>query len=357
MIGCLILKPTESCNLQCSYCLRTKVTSSLMNEDVLEQLYMRLSEYPFHYIKMIWHGGEPMLAGMGYYKKAMKFQNKYLRGRCISNSIQTNGTLIDKQWCKFFKKYNFSLGVSLDGDDYLNKDRKFPDGNEAFPKIIHGIKMLNINNIKYGLLAVVNTKIFGHEESFYKFMKSQTNSLRLNIVVPFGSGKNNVECFSSEDLEKISISFLRLYDLWKKDCSGNSLFRVFPFAEMAQSLVNNKVGTCAFSKNGCSGIVSIDYKGDVFSCGRFSGDESFLMGNINNNTFQEIEISNVSQMKMQRSSIIASECNGCAYLQLCNGGCAQEAYAFYSDYLKKSPYCPVYRKLFEQIEKDIHMLT
>ena len=157
-----------------------------MSDGVIEQMCIRLAQYPFERMRIVWHGGEPMLAGLHFYEKAVACQKKYLRNRRVINSIQTNGTLIDKQWCEFFKTNDFSVGVSLDGPRNLNTSRTYPNGLEAFDNIIRGVENLRKYGVKYGLLSVLDKKIIGQEQSFYDFVRSISDSIRLNFVVPYG---------------------------------------------------------------------------------------------------------------------------------------------------------------------------
>lgn len=328
----------------------------MMEDDVLEKIYSRLAEQPFEYMRIIWHGGEPMTAGLAFYKKAMKLQKKYLGDRKIINGMQTNGTLIDKEWCNFFLKNDFKIGVSLDGDEYLNRDRISPDGEEAFQDIIKGIKLLKSFNVKYGLLSVVNKKIIGHEKTFYLFMKSLTNSLRLNIVVPFGMGAPQADVFNEGELDKIADSYLKIYDLWKDDSSNDNPFMISPFDELVGALVNNKIRTCYFSERGCKNFASIGCDGKVYSCGRFSEDERFYMGSIMNDSFEEIYKSSITKMKSDRSDNVEKECKDCKYRHVCNGGCAHESFSILGNFYSKTPFCRVYYKLLERIENDINKI-
>ena len=155
---------------------------------------------------------------------------------------------------------------------------------------------------------------------------------------------------------ELSKSLGVLYDLWKNDKSGERPFIVLPFAEMAQSLVNQNVNTCAFSEDGCQGVISISNDGSVYSCGRFSEDVDFLMGNIFDHSFNEILNSDVAKKRARRLCHIKAECSNCKYIKVCNGGCAQEAYAINNDYYKKTPYCSLYLSLFSKIEQDVNTM-
>ena len=357
MLGCLIVKPTESCNLDCKYCLRTTKSSAYMSSQTLEKLYLRLAEYPFKRLRIIWHGGEPLTAGIGFYERAMALQKEYLPDRTVINSIQTNGTLINDSWCHFFNENRFSVGVSLDGDKAMNADRIYPDGKDAVSDIIKGIDLLRIHHVKYGLLAVISNSIIGREKAFYRFFKKHTHSLRINFVVPYGVGKDNVAFSYEEYLDALGDSIIKLYNIWKKDHSGKELFSILPFSEIVRSLINGRVNTCSFSDNGCHNVLSLGHDGSLYSCGRLAEDEEFAMGNINDCTFEEALDSAFGQMRRKREQHIIAECGDCEFLNICHGGCAQEAYALSGDYFKKTPFCTIFKRLFTHVKDDLKAIN
>ena len=324
-----------------------------MSFQTLESMYRRLADYPFKHLRLIWHGGEPLTLGIEFYEKALALQKDYLQGRIVINSIQTNGTLINNDWCDFFKRNKFSVGVSLDGDKTINSDRVYPNGEEAFADIINGIHLMRINHVNFGILAVISNAIIGHEKEFYLFHRTLTESLRINLVVPYGIGKKNVGFSYEEYMDSISNSLIKLYEIWKKDRSGTSLFSIQPFSEIVKSLINCHVHSCSFSENGCASVLSLSHDGRVYSCGRFSSEEQFLMGNINENSFDEILTSPFGIRRAERKKRISIECSGCEFFRICHGGCAHESFALKGDYYKRTPFCQIYKSLFAHIKQDL----
>lgn len=294
-----------------------------------------------------------MTLGLAFYEKAMALQKEYLPGRMVLNSIQTNGTLINQDWCDFFRRNRFSVGVSLDGDKAINADRVYPDGEEAFADIINGIHLLRINHVNFGLLSVLSSAIIGQEKAFYVFHRTLTNSLRINFVVPYGIGKENVGFSYDEYMDSLSGSLIKLYEMWKKDRTGTTPFSILPFSEIVRSLINGHVHSCSFSENGCDSVLSLSHDGRVYSCGRFSSEEQFLMGNIMDQSFQEILASPFGSRRAERKDRIKKECAGCEFIRICHGGCAHESFALSGDYFTKTPFCPIYKPLFAHIKKDL----
>lgn len=163
----IIAKPVGStCNLRCKYCYYIDKASELgysgktiMTLETLENYIKKyiLSHPEGHRVDFIWHGGEATILPLGFYKKAVELQIKYSSNRIISNSLQTNGTLLNDEWCRFLKKNNWLVGISIDGDmDVHDEYRKTETGKGSFLRVMRGIRLLNRYGIEWNAMAVVN---------------------------------------------------------------------------------------------------------------------------------------------------------------------------------------------------------
>jgi len=146
----IFVKPVgASCNLRCSYCyylgkkdLYPGEGSACMDYGLLEKYIISHIEASTEDIIMFsWHGGEPLLAGLEFYRKAVAFQKKHIpSGKSIINGIQTNGTLLDEEWCKFLSGENFMAGISIDGPDELhNRHRRDSSGHGSLNNVLRGM--------------------------------------------------------------------------------------------------------------------------------------------------------------------------------------------------------------------------
>jgi len=182
----VMLKPVGSaCNLACQYCyylekelLYPNNKRSWMSEETLEtfiQQYFLAQTQP--YVSFTWHGGEPLLRPISFYKKALKLQQKYGKGFYIENSLQTNGTLLTDEWCRFFKENNFLIGLSIDGPATVHDAyRQTLSGKGSFQKVLNGIRLLNKHGVEWNAMAVVNAQNVKDAATFYNFFNRRITS-------------------------------------------------------------------------------------------------------------------------------------------------------------------------------------
>lgn len=177
----VMLKPVGSiCNLACEYCyylekgkLYPEVKNHIMSEQLLEKFikeYLECQTMP--QVLFTWHGGETLMRPISFYKKALELQRKYGRGRQIDNCIQTNGTLLNDDWCRFFKENNFLVGVSIDGpQEFHDEYRRNKQGLPSFYKVMKGIELMKKHGVEYNAMAVVNDYNVDYPLEFYNFFK------------------------------------------------------------------------------------------------------------------------------------------------------------------------------------------
>ena len=178
----VMLKPVGSrCNLDCDYCyylekanLYTEKKNHVMSEELLEKFikeYIESQTMP--QVLFTWHGGETLMRPLSFYKKAVELQKKYAGGRQIDNSIQTNGTLLTDDWCRFFKENNFLVGISIDGpQEFHDEYRRDKMGRPSFHKVMRGMELLNKHGVEYNCMAVVNDYNADFPLEFYRFFKT-----------------------------------------------------------------------------------------------------------------------------------------------------------------------------------------
>lgn len=162
----IMTKPAGSlCNLACSYCYYTEKANlyrhtpkHVMSDELLEKFikeYIEMQTTP--QVLFTWHGGETLMRPLAFYKRVVELQHKYGRGRQIDNSIQTNGTLLTEEWCRFFKEQQWLVGVSIDGpQEFHDEYRRTKSGRPSFRQVLNGIRLLNRFGVEWNALAVVN---------------------------------------------------------------------------------------------------------------------------------------------------------------------------------------------------------
>ncbi len=309
----IVVKVTNACNLRCAYCYNTETeyTSAVLPIEKFEKFLKILSER-YKSIDVIWHGGEPLLAGLDYMKRAMAAEERVtlLTGVKITNKVQTNGTLIDKAWAAFFKKYDFKPGISFDGID----NEKHRQGTE---KVKKAFALLKKAGVKFGTLAVVADKDYDLIEN-YKYFASQGLATDFSPIFMEGGAKSFDALGAEEYAEKV----LKLFDYWLYDKHG---VNVRLFSTYISMVLGKSCRVCTNSS--CIGaFFSIYPNGDVFNCGRASMT-AYPFGNIDDVEKPEDLISSKGFHDLLIGAIARREkCKEtCDLFPYCCGNCSDQA--------------------------------
>lgn len=381
----VMLKPVGSaCNLACQYCyylekelLYPNNKRSWMSEETLEtfiQQYFLAQTQP--YVSFTWHGGEPLLRPISFYKKALKLQQKYGKGFYIENSLQTNGTLLTDEWCRFFKENNFLIGLSIDGSATVHDAyRQTLSGKGSFQKVLNGIRLLNKYGVEWNAMAVVNAQNVKDAATFYNFFKSiNCHFIQFTPIVerlvPHADGR----CLASvneqtQTMTPLSVTpeewgaFLcDLFDLWIKEDVGTYYIQMFD-ATLA-NWVGQTPGLCTLSKS-CGHASVMEHNGDVFACDHFVFPE-YKRGNIHTQTITEMMYSPEQlQFGKNKWQSLPRQCKECSFLFACYGECPKNRFAIDAYGNKGLNYlCKGYKRFFahvapymqfmkEQLEKEL----
>ena len=381
----VMLKPVGSaCNLACQYCyylekelLYPNNKRSWMSEETLEtfiQQYFLAQTQP--YVSFTWHGGEPLLRPISFYKKALKLQQKYGKGFYIENSLQTNGTLLTDEWCRFFKENNFLIGLSIDGPATVHDAyRQTLSGKGSFQKMLNGIRLLNKHGVEWNAMAVVNAQNVKDAATFYNFFKSiNCHFIQFTPIVerlvPHADGR----CLASVNEQTQTMSPLSvtpeewgaflcdLFDLWIKEDVGTYYIQMFD-ATLA-NWVGQTPGLCTLSKS-CGHASAMEHNGDVFACDHFVFPE-YKRGNIHTQTITEMMYSPEQlQFGKNKWQSLPRQCKECSFLFACYGECPKNRFAIDAYGNKGLNYlCKGYKRFFahvapymqfmkEQLEKEL----
>ena len=332
----------SSCNLNCSYCyylekqkLYENRKSFQMSDEVLERYIENyINAQPVPEVLFTWHGGETLLRDINFYHKVIELQQRYGRGRRIDNSLQTNGVLLDDEWCRFFKANNFLIGISIDGDEHChNVYRKNKGGQGTFKQVMKGIELLQKHNIEYNTLSVINDYNVNYPLETYRFLK-QIGSRYMQftpIVERFTQsrpdGLSLMSAGDSDDAELApwtvnSIEFgkfyISIFDEWVRRDVAQYYVQLFD-ATLA-GIVGQSPGVCIFGET-CGHAAAMEFNGDVYACDHFVFPEHKL-GNILTHSVYEMMFSD-KQLKFgaDKQDNLPSQCFSCEYLKLCNGEC------------------------------------
>jgi uncharacterized protein len=324
----LIFKCTRRCNLECEYCVdRLQSPERNFNVELIATIFNEIAEDPvIKSFQFIWHGGEPLLLGVEFFKKIIFLQKKFFEGKIkFTNLLQTNATLISEIWVEFFKIYNFHIGVSLDGPSQIhNKQRPIKGGMDSFNRCLRGIRHLKERGLHFGVLTVVTNNImnFGAQQllNFYKAHGINNFGLLSLHDLPNDYGQRIKYNRSYSDF---MVSMLKL---WLEEDDIKLTVREFDskldlFFGLPHRLCKDG-GLCVGKYFG------VEADGTVWHCDKFLNQNNFLLGNIFNCSFADIKTSEKLFKLAKQEIAIRMQCAGCDWFHLCKGGCLADLIEF-----------------------------
>ena len=331
----VFVKPIgASCNLACNYCYYLN-KSDLHNESVIGRMSDKLLEiYIIQHIQasseqsifFSWHGGEPTLAGLDYFRRITELQKKHLpENRFALNGIQTNGTLLDEEWCQFLKKENFIVGISLDGPELFHSANRFRKGGKScFNEVIRGFQLMKTYEIPCEILCVVNAQNVGFPMKVYHFFKSlNAEFLTFIPLVERLSLKSNQVSERTVPAKAFGEFLCVLFDEWKTEDIGRVKIQIFE--EALRTAFGLDHSLCIF-KPVCGRVPVIERSGDFYSCDHSVNPEHF-MGNIQEKTLSELlESPNQKAFGRAKLNSLPEYCLKCEVLTMCNGACPKDRF-------------------------------
>lgn len=343
----VMLKPAGAhCNLACKYCyyleknkLYPPAQRHLMSDEMLEQFTREYIEaQTMNQVLFTWHGGEPLLRSIGFYRKALSLQQKYAGGRHIDNVIQTNGTLLTDEWCEFFAQNHWLVGISIDGpqpdhDHY----RLTAAGKPSWKKVMQGIKLLKKHGVEWNAMAVVNAYNANHPLEFYRFFKENgCQFLQFTPIVERLTRHEDGRTLASlADKDEISLSeasvapeqwgyFLcAIFDEWVRKDVGKIFVEIFDCT--LANWMGISPGICAYSKE-CGHAGVMEHNGDVYSCDHFVFPE-YKLGNIRDHSLIDMLYGEQQQeFSRLKHSSLPRQCKECDMEFACHGECPKNRF-------------------------------
>ncbi len=347
-----IVKPTHKCNLRCAYCyVEATAERGTMSDETLRNTIKKLLEFDCSkdgHVNFIWHGGEPLLAGKRFFRKVVTYQDEFRNGKNVSNSVQSNGTLLNESLADFFLKHNFTVGMSLDGPQEINDlTRRFADGSSCFDAVMKGHSIARKKEIGRGVIAILTRLNVGKIEEIYSFFASNDINLKVSPLINAGRGRSEFSKLALSPQE-YGTAMIRLFNLWFNDLSSS--ITVSPFDSILASFVTKRPTSCDFIGQCQSEYLSIGPTGAIYPCGRFDGLPQFCLGNINVDPVKAIIASPVKRKMLERCVEKLIECANCGFQIYCNGGCLHNAWTAYGDFMRRDFYCEAYQMIFSHVK-------
>lgn len=328
----VFVKPTGAlCNLSCDYCyyldkkaLYPGKATFRMDDAVLEKyIYQHIQATTEEVVMFSWHGGEPLLAGLDFFRKAVTIQKKYLpNGKTLVNGVQTNGVLLDDEWCSFFAKERFMAGISIDGPEYLHDYfRKNTTGQGTFKKVLRGYHLLKDYGITTEILCTVNAVNAHHPLEVYQFFKSL--GIRYITFLPLVNRSSDGVTTDSVKPDDFGRFLIRIFDEWQAHDIGNLTIQLFE--EAFRPALNLEHTLCVF-KPVCGGVPVVEHNGDVYSCDHYVSPDYFL-GNLKDQTLAWY-LDSREQEAFGKAKLLSlpNYCLECPVRPMCNGECPKNRF-------------------------------
>lgn len=320
------------CNLDCHYCyylqkedLYPDSTSFRMHDDLLElYIVQQIEASPNAEINFFWHGGEPTLLGLDYFRKIVALQQKHQpAGRRISNGIQTNGILLDEAWCRFFAAEGFAVGLSLDGPQALHDAYRVTKGQgPSHKQAMRGYNLLRQHRVACDILCVVHAENVNYPTQVYRFFK-QIKAKYISFIplverLPDTPGEVGPR---SVPADAFGTFLCTIFDEWVRYDIGQVMVQIFE--EAALSARGQGHALCIFRQT-CGDVPVVEHNGDFYSCDHFV-EPAHRLGNIRQTSlvdlFESPEQRAFGQAKLDT---LPRYCQQCEVRSLCNGGCPKD---------------------------------
>ncbi len=373
------------CNLNCEYCFYLEKQALFdpgkqyrMSDDVLSAFITNyVTSQPTPVVEFVWQGGEPTLLGIDFFKRVIDLQKQFLGTKHITNSLQTNGTLLTAEWCQFLKKHHFMVGISLDGPkevhDRYRRDRK---GNGTFDQVMRGLKLLQDHKVDYNVLACVARETAKSPLEVYRFLRAEGvefiqftpvverqsdlsgRQVGLRLAGPAVLDKKDQQgdvTAWSVISDEYGDFLIAIYEEWVRHDVGTTFVMNFEWA------LNAWIGTpspvCVHAKQ-CGRSVVMEHNGDVFACDHCVYPE-YKLGNILSDTLPDLVAKSLrSGFGAAKETALPRWCKECEVMAACQGGCPKHRFeTTYYDEPGLQYLCAGYKKFFLHIRKYLRAMA
>ena len=383
-------KPSGAiCNLDCKYCYflskemmypgsRFRMADELLETFVKQ--YVESQRAPE--VTFAWQGGEPTLMGLEFFERVMHYQQKHARpGMKIHNALQTNGTLLDDDWCRFFKQHNFLIGISVDGPQALHDAYRVNKGGAgSFKQVMRGWRLLVEHSVEYNILCTVQAANQDHPLEVYRFFRDELKTRFIQFIPiverttaqmltlanrgwygsddrerPLYTQSGSLVTDRTVDAAKYGQFLIAIFDEWVRHDVGKVFVQMFDVALGAW--LGQPGGLCVFAPT-CGRALALEHNGDLFSCDHFVEPDYFL-GNIQSGHMLELVSSEKQrQFGEAKLSSLPRYCRECEVRFACHGGCPKNRFIHTPDGEPGLNYlCAGYKAFFNHIDQPMKMMA
>jgi uncharacterized protein len=358
------------CNLDCKYCYFLSKeqlypdSKFRMSENLLE-LYTRqyIAAQRVPEITFAWQGGEPTLMGLDFYRQAISYQQRYCKpGMRILNTLQTNATTLDDDWCAFFKRHDFLVGVSLDGPRNLHDAYRVDKGGQpTFDRVMHGIRLLQQHGVEFNILSTIHAANADYPLEVYHFLRDEVPTQFIQFI-PIVERENTTGFQEGTTVTPRSVTaqqygdfLITIFDEWVHRDVGHVFVQIFDVALAGWS--GQHPGLCIFEET-CGAGLALEHNGDVYSCDHFVEPKHFV-GNLIDIPLSEIVVSDQQrQFGQAKRDTLPHYCRECSVRFICNGGCPKDRFISTPDGESGLNYlCAGYKAFFTHIDEPMRFMA
>ena len=375
----MLIKPAgPDCNLRCKYCfylekhaLFAEENTCRMSDEILEQQVRNyIASQPQEEVEFAWEGGEPTLMGLDFFKRAVALQKKYNNGHKICNSFQSNGTLLDDDWCEFLAKEHFLIGLSIDGPEEIhNRYRIYVDGRGSFAKVENAVRLMRKHGVEYNALTCVTRESAYEGRKIYRYLRDhgfkfmqfipiverRPNELSEELGLSLSTPPKITDTADSPPVMPFTVEpaqygqfLIDVFKEWVKRDIGDVFVNHFDISLGAWCGMNPAL--CVYSKI-CGSAMAVEHDGTIYACDHFVYPE-YARGNIMKDDMAAVMCSTQQQaFGMSKAVNLPDYCKKCPFLFACNGGCLKHRFAETPDGAPGLNYlCPGFKLFFNYVD-------
>ncbi len=325
-LGVMWKTVSEDCNLACDYCYYSRVGGRVgghvktIEPEILDKFMAEYMAMTSGVASFAWQGGEPLLAGLDFFKDVIATELKHAPpNTVISNAIQTNGTLVNDEWARFFKRYNFLVGVSVDGPEEIHDARRVTrSGAGSFQRVMKGIRHLQNHNVDFNILTVVHEgNIHRPRELMEFYAREGFDFVQFIPCMSFRAQETSKVPDYLISAEEYGDFLCEIFDIWFGD--GHPTMSIRFFDNMLSTYMNFTPSLCVHQKT-CPQTLILERNGDAYPCD-FYISEDYRLGNVGTDNLGDILGNYVYQRFLDKKPQLPAKCMDCEFLKLCHGGC------------------------------------
>ncbi|WP_048190066.1 TIGR04083 family peptide-modifying radical SAM enzyme [Methanobacterium sp. SMA-27] len=342
MVFHVMLVPTLGCPSNCSYCWSSEVDSDLMSIETVEEVVKWLKNFRDDTVTFTFHGGEPLLAGFDFYKKALPLIKKGLEHLKPALALQTNLWNLTPEMAELFSEYNIPIGSSIDGPEELNNYQR---GEGYYKKTMKGYEIAKSHNLKVSFICTFTSHSINYKEDILNYFIDNGLTLKLHPSLPSMRDENPEEwALSPEEYGELLVYLLDQY------LEHMDEIEIMNIDNLAKSVFRRKGTVCTFVD--CMGdTFAIGPDGSIYPCYRFVGMPEYVMGNVYDHpTIDDLAKSQPWKLLQKFKEYVDVECKKCTYVKFCRGGCPYNALAITDAQVEGvDPHCTAYKRIFKEI--------